>query len=186
MVYEKFNYYWWKNKLTPLQVKQLSTFIEKNNDGDEPEGIYNSSKKNIKTKKLIHLSKIRKLSFFEKIINDIIEVNNLHFGYNLFNPNNKGLYQCYNSKLKNEYKWHNDISNQPLSDIKLTVVINLSTKKYTGGDFQLHLDGEQSIKQINESGNIIMFKSILPHRVLPLLTGERKSLTLFLEGPRFI
>ena len=185
MVYEKFNYYWWKNKLTPLQVKQLSLFIEKNNDGDEPKTVFNSSKKNIKTKKIIHLSKIRQLSFFEKIINDILEVNNLHFGYDLFSPNNYGLYQCYDSKMKNNYDWHNDISSKLLSDIKLTVVINLSTKKYTGGDFQLHLNGEQSINQINESGNIILFKSILPHKVLPVINGERKTLTLFLEGPRF-
>jgi PKHD-type hydroxylase len=67
----------------------------------------------------------------------------------------------------------------------LTVIINLSTKKYTGGDFQIHLNGEQSISQINESGNMFMFKSILPHRVLPILSGERKTLTLFLEGPNF-
>ncbi len=184
MAYEKFNYYWWKNILTPSQIKQLTTFIEKNNDGDEPDGLFDSLKKNISTKKIIDLSKIRQFSFFEEMINHYHHANNNHFGYDLFNTDNKALYQCYNSKFKNEYKWHSDVSNQPLSDIKLTVIINLSTKKYTGGDFQLHLDGEKTMNELNESGNMFMFKSMIPHRVLPLLTGERKTLTLFLEGPR--
>ena len=186
MNYEKFNIYWWHNKFTSSQIKQLSTFIEKNNHGDEPDSFHSTSKKNIKTKKLIYLSKLEELSFFKQAIRDILEVNNLHFGYDLFDTyRNLGLYQCYDSKLNNEYKWHNDISVQPLMDMKLTVIINLSTKKYTGGDFQIHLNGEQSISQINESGNMFMFKSILPHRVLPILSGERKTLTLFLEGPTF-
>ena len=65
------------------------------------------------------------------------------------------------------------------------MVINLSTKEYTGGDFEIHLAGGQTIKQINGSGNMIMFKSLLPHRVLPIIKGERKTLTIFLEGPNF-
>ena len=186
MNYEKFNYYWWHNKFTSSQIKQLTSFIEKNNHGDEPDSFYNTSKKNIKTKKLIYLSKLEELSFFKQTIRDILEVNNLHFGYDLFDTyRNLGLYQCYDSKLNNEYKWHNDISAKPRTDMKLTVIINLSTKKYIGGDFEIHLDGGQTIKQINESGNMIMFKSILPHRVLPITKGERKTPTLFLEGPNF-
>ena len=183
---EKFNYYWWQNQFTSSQVKQLISSIEKNNHGDEPDSFHNTSSKNIKTKKLIYLSKLEELSFFKQAIRNILEVNNSYFGYDLFDTyRNLGIYQCYDSKFNNEYKWHSDISAKQLIDIKLTVVINLSTKEYTGGDFEIHLAGGQTIKQINGSGNMIMFKSILPHRVLPIIKGERKTLTIFLEGPNF-
>jgi predicted 2-oxoglutarate/Fe(II)-dependent dioxygenase YbiX len=38
---------------------------------------------------------------------------------------------------------------------------------------------------LKEIGGMIMFKSSTRHMVTPVLDGERKNLTLFLDGPNF-
>ena len=71
-------------------------------------------------------------------------------------------------------------------DCKLTLLINLSDEPYEGGQFQIHTENEpRTIDSYNKSGSAIIFKSHILHRVLPVTSGIRKSLALFLTGPRF-
>jgi predicted 2-oxoglutarate/Fe(II)-dependent dioxygenase YbiX len=41
------------------------------------------------------------------------------------------------------------------------------------------------IKELNNSGNTIMFKSAINHKVTPVTKGERRTLAIFLYGPAF-
>ena len=46
-------------------------------------------------------------------------------------------YNIYTSKNKGNFDWHLDsLSHDKCSDIKFTVLINTSTKKYEGGDLE--------------------------------------------------
>ena len=65
------------------------------------------------------------------------------------------------------------------------MLINVSTKKYEGGDFYICAGKEKHIKELNEPGNILMLKSHLLHKVTPVTKGERRTLTIFLKGPSF-
>ena len=78
-----------------------------------------------------------------------------------------------------------DASPLPHMDIKLTILINLSTKKYEGGSFFIFKGKEKNIKELDEPGNILMLKSYLLHKVTPVTKGERRTLTIFLKGPSF-
>jgi len=42
-----------------------------------------------------------------------------------------------------------------------------------------------SIPKFNKPGDMLMFKSYINHKVSPILSGERRTLTLFFHGPRF-
>ena len=88
-------------------------------------------------------------------------------------------------ELNKSYEWHNDSTKRPNNDIKLTGLINLSTEDYEGGEFQLNEGKEQTIEQFSKGGDMIMFKSHILHRVLPVRKGIRKSLAIFLIGPNF-
>lgn len=84
------------------------------------------------------------------------------------------------------YNWH--VDNFPLSgkptDRKLTVVILLSDpSEFEGGEFQMRLYGEFVAPL--KKGSMICFPSILEHRVTPVLSGVRKSATIWLSGERF-
>jgi len=84
------------------------------------------------------------------------------------------------------YNWHVDVF--PLigapTDRKLTVVCLLNDpEEYTGGVFQIRLYSEYTAPLVK--GSMIAFPSFLEHRVTPVLSGLRKSATIWLNGPRF-
>lgn len=84
------------------------------------------------------------------------------------------------------YNWHTDtfaLSGKP-QDRKLTVVCLLNDpSEFTGGEFQMRLYSEYTAPL--KKGSVIAFPSILEHRVLPVLSGVRKSATVWMKGPRF-
>ena len=110
------------------------------------------------------------------------------FGYNIFKTNNNDFlnYNIYDSNTRDNYDWHWDKSFSATFDTKLTLLINLSDEYYEGGDFQL-LTGnkEQTIEQFSKSGSAFMFKSHILHRVVPVTYGVRKSLAIWIDGPKF-
>ena len=118
----------------------------------------------------------------------IYSANNYHFGYNLYEINSfdNFLHTEYNSKNKGEYEWHVDASNNHVYDVKLTMLINTSLDKYEGGDFLVFLGRPILIKDFQNPGDVIIFKSSIYHKVTPLTKGSRSSLAFFLTGPRLL
>lgn len=84
------------------------------------------------------------------------------------------------------YGWHADffpLCGFPI-DRKLTAVCLLNDpSEFTGGEFQIRLYSEYTAPL--EKGTIIAFPSALEHRVVPVLSGLRKTATIWLNGPRF-
>jgi PKHD-type hydroxylase len=58
-------------------------------------------------------------------------------------------------------------------------------EQYEGGQFQLFNTNEYEVKELNIPGNVVMFKSYINHRVLPVTKGQRRTLAIFLKGPKF-
>ena len=91
----------------------------------------------------------------------------------------------YSYKNLEKYDWHTDETNRELIDIKMTILINLSLKEYEGGNFYLFKGNEIEVKELNNPGNVVMFKSYVNHKVTPITKGERRTLAIFLYGPAF-
>lgn len=182
--------YWsWKNVLDLKTVKEINKFIKSNYDliEDKNDKAFNENnviKKNNETY-LIFYGKIKQYIF--NLINNCYEVNKIYFGYDLWNieDNIYCNYNVYKDLNKSDYDWHIDQSPFPYSDIKLTVLINLSEKNFEGGDFFLESTNLTEIKELKEIGSMVMFKSFTRHKVTPVTKGERKNLALFLNGPNF-
>jgi PKHD-type hydroxylase len=84
------------------------------------------------------------------------------------------------------YNWHTDTFtlSGASTDRKITVVCLLNdVAEFEGGKFQMRLYGEYEAPL--EKGTIIAFPSILEHKVTPVISGIRKSATIWLNGPRF-
>lgn len=82
------------------------------------------------------------------------------------------------------YSWHTDtfmLCGKPL-DRKITVVALLNDE-FEGGEFDVRLYREYQAPL--GKGSILAFPSMLEHRVRPVLSGIRRSATLWLSGPRF-
>lgn len=84
------------------------------------------------------------------------------------------------------YTWHLDsggmISNSPR---KLSMVLQLSDpSEYEGGDLEIFA-GPEPTKIEKKKGLIVAFPSFMLHRVTPVTRGIRRTLVVWLSGPRF-
>lgn len=84
------------------------------------------------------------------------------------------------------YNWHVDVF--PMShkdfDRKVSVICLLSDpSEFEGGEFEVKL--YQEYKAPLKKGSVIAFPSILEHRVTPVISGLRRSATVWLNGPKF-
>ena len=79
-----------------------------------------------------------------------------------------------------EYDWHIDLKGGKGADMKLTCLLNLSEEPYEGGDFYLAVNKE---KLEFNSGNGLVFTSLIAHKITPVIKGERISLTYWGDGP---
>lgn len=85
-----------------------------------------------------------------------------------------------------EYPYHRDkTAAGEMSDVKLTVILNLSDKEYQGGDFYFQMGEHKLIPEIAEPGTVLIFPSYLYHRVSPVTKGQRITLSAWLEGPNW-
>ena len=184
---EKFHYWKWESYYKPKYVSKLNRFIVKNLRAGEGRdaaavGTKGEKKKYVKAR-YISYQKLRPLLY--PLPHDIEWINQKQFGVDLYPINLRSFcnYNVYYSSTEDHYDWHVDGTSNLMDDMKFTVVINLSDGPYTGGDFQIYHNDlyEVSFK----SGDVLMFRSFLNHKITPLLSGERKTLVFFLYGPRW-
>ena len=185
-----YQYWTWLNVISPEESKDLVNFINLNYDKVEPDGLGATteegvSKKNLNCKQISWCKIKDKLNF---ILDRAYSINNNHFGFSLYPKNDHDIFNLntYNENVKASYDWHVDESRDLMQDIKLTVLINLSTQSYKGGKFSMFHTNEFSIPDYDKPGSMIMFKSYMNHKVSPVTSGERISLAGFLKGPKFI
>ena len=117
----------------------------------------------------------------------LTQTSRTEFGYNVYNLNMHDpiIYNKYHTDM-NRYDWHGDGSDDPRYDIKITALINISQEEYEGGEFQIFVCGEKTVTEFANPGDVILLKSHVQHRVLPVTSGERKTLAIFLPGPKFV
>ena len=178
-------FWYWENNFNRSQLKEINKIIKEKEDKQYKDAPARTVKKvaNVTGVEYRHLKNILHDTFQRFNL-----VNKYNFGYSLFEPNDfdNFLHTEYNSKDKGEYDWHIDDSNNYIYDVKFTVLINTSLKKYEGGEFFLYFGKPVLINKFSKPGDIIMFKSSIYHKVNPVTKGSRNTLAFFLKGPRFI
>jgi PKHD-type hydroxylase len=116
-------------------------------------------------------------------------INQTHYNFNIYQIQNSFQYTVYNEDDQGHYKWHADMDdflNKPVR--KLTAILQLTDEDdYSGGDLELSITGDQNeaVKIPKLKNFFIIFPSYLPHRVLPVVKGTRKTIVTWVYGPRF-
>lgn len=176
----KFIYYYIPKLFDNKQIKQINSILKKGEPFDKGANTkktstcFSSPYKNIKNI----------IPEFEDRIS-IINRDSFGFVIDRFFNEDHFIMNIYDHKDKAEYNWHTDGTTfESNFTTKLTVLINLSEKKYEGGEFSLFTgSGAEVIKQFEEPGSIIVFPPFVPHRVSPVTKGQRISGTFFVSGP---
>lgn len=115
----------------------------------------------------------------------IAQANKDHF---LYNVDDFGPMQYTKYKKDGHYCWHWDVFFGWQKNIrKISVVVFLNEPEdYEGGEFEIVTNGNlDEIKQLKPlKGDVLFFASWMPHRVLPVTSGERNTLVTWVTGPR--
>lgn len=132
---------------------------------------------------------------FNKFNQIVYNINEEYYGFDLYGYDTF-QYTVYDGMNQGHYDWHSDLLyGIDLGDTlhssitrKLTMVMLLNEPDvdFTGGEFQLNVGRESEAATINmKKGSVILFPSFVLHRVKPVLSGVRKSLVIWVEGPKF-
>ena len=181
---------YWNEIFNTEQVKEINRVIENNYDPKKTD--YPATRadgtvpKNISSVKIIYYHQIK--YFVGDLVNNAIDLTEREFGYHVDSKHNldKCNFNVYDSKSKDHYDWHTDGSESDEFDCKCTLLINLSTEPYKGGEFQIYpYSAPVDIFEFSKPGSAFMFKSFVSHRVKPVTSGMRKTLSIFMDGPKF-
>lgn len=189
-----YTYTWWDGAFNDEDIKTILNHcnsLEKENatiigtnDAKETEKTRVSTIKFVK--KDDHTSWI-----FDKF-NAVIEgLNERFYNYNL-NGYDSFQYTEYDCEKLGKYDWHQDMlhgSNTLGYTRKLSLVMNLTEpgEDYEGGRFQFNVGREEEPETIHfPKGRIVAFPSYMIHRVTPVMRGIRKSIVIWVLGPKFI
>ena len=188
MTTNKASYWTWENIFLQDEIKKLNKTLLKNSLNTE--SFKNTAKDNkgaSKKEAITHYILYGKIKHLLKdTIDRVMSTNEHYFGYDIYPLNDFVCinYNIYDSASKGKYDWHMDQNRSPILDFKLTMLINLSEEYFEGGDFLLQETNTVQVDKFKTPGSVIIFKPYLRHKVTPVTKGIRKTLTIFLSGPR--
>lgn len=119
---------------------------------------------------------------FDRLDWVIREINNRYYHFDITSFGNFQYCEYYGNN-GGKYDWHTDSSfGNPSDDTRKLSLSLLLNDEFEGGDFELNWAGN---KVDLKKGQLIVFPSVLMHRVKPVMKGVRKSLVVWMMGPNF-
>jgi len=101
----------------------------------------------------------------------------LHHGLQL-------IHYSADEKIKGHYDWHIDAGNGEVATRKISFTCQLSDPNtYTGCELIINNHTNELIGT-QECGSIHMFPSYMPHKVSPIISGNRYALVVWIHGSR--
>jgi PKHD-type hydroxylase len=131
--------------------------------------------------------------FFGKMNHAINSINSCYYGFDL-NGYDAFQYTSYNAAELGTYHWHMDcflggkeygLPNDMIQPRKLSLTLALN-EDYEGGEFQVNMGDQQSPVIVpSRKGRIIAFPSYVIHTVRPVTKGFRRSIVIWVTGPKW-
>ncbi len=148
---------------------------------------------NVRISKVAFMNKNENTEWlFEKFNYVINRTNHEYYGFDLYGYESI-QYTTYDKD--GTFDWHTDLlyddklGNTKEGDtrkLSLVMLLNTPGEDFTGGEFLINAGKQEDAIKIDMSrGTVVMFPSFVPHRVAPILSGVRKSLVIWVEGPKF-
>ena len=127
--------------------------------------------------------------YVDKLLSSYVQEANMRGNWN-FIITGKEQPQFAGYKEGDFYDWHKDCSIETSLYRKLSATVQLSDPSYyKGGQFEIKTLWGQPLpmdKETTERGTVIIFPSILDHRVTPIVKGTRYSIVQWFNGPDFV
>jgi len=128
---------------------------------------------------------------FERFNHVIDSLNRDFFGLNL-NGYSDIQYTVYRSSNEGKYDYHIDCGlgekreeQGEMRKLSLVMLLSEPVIDFSGGELQIKLSDHDMTLDMWK-GRIVAFPSFILHRVRPVHLGIRKSLVIWVEGPKFV
>lgn len=113
------------------------------------------------------------------------QLNAQFYGFDLFGFVDDLQYTVYTGS-GDHYGWHVDRGSDTVAPRKLSMTVQLSAPdEYEGGDLEFMINGDRIDRARREQGLVYVFPSFVMHQVTPVTRGTRRSLVVWLSGPKF-
>jgi PKHD-type hydroxylase len=183
----KYFWYTYKDFFSKKELKELNDVLLNSKDNDKydrPSLLENKIKECD-----VSISSYSSAKHILYKIDEVMKhINTTVFGFDIYPLNDFQdvfLNQYYSSN-KGYYNFHYD--GEPHTEVftsKITVLINTSEEKYTGGEFCIFDGREIVIEEFNEPGTVLLFPSFLYHAVKPVTKGARSTVAIWCRGPHW-
>lgn len=177
------DYYFYKDLYSNEELKDIRNII----DGNPSSYIADSPAPGKSA-----IVKVMDTYYFNNALNKFfrasLEVNNKIYGFDIFPLMPSTVHINTYTSENGEYKYHRDAESPGYkNDYKLTVILNISEEPYEGGKFEIFLgqDNNSHVEVLDHPGSILIFPSFLYHRVTPVTSGTRKTISAWIAGPGF-
>lgn len=175
---------WWNDGFTSREIKDIISIGDDYAQDD-------STIDNGRTDNVIRKSKVawinnntRTTWLYDRMAFIARQLNGQFFDFDLYGFVEDFQYTVYGED-GDHYTWHMDKGRTTSSPRKLSLVLQLSDpSEYDGGDLEI-FTGNQSTILEKKKGIIHAFPSFVMHRVTPVTRGVRKTLVIWVAGPKF-
>jgi PKHD-type hydroxylase len=129
--------------------------------------------------------------FITRINEALEQANKAFFGFDLYGYS-YFQYAEYEGTENGKYDAHTDLifsRDKPsymvdTRKLSLSLLLSEPEKDFIGGEFFIHLSQNPTLHNLKR-GQMIVFPSFMLHGVSPVLSGIRKSIVIWVEGPKF-
>jgi len=194
--YVTHSYVYWDNIFTEDELNSISQMSVDDSLSDS-RTLQTGLTEYRKSKVNFHHPNDDNIWIFDRLNNLINHVNNEFFNFDL---NGYEFYQYseYREEDSGHYNWHTDVAlgGDNLNEFKqgfagletrklsISLLLNEPEVDFSGGDFYVKMDDEGTHVPCKK-GRAILFPSYTLHKVSPVTKGVRKSLVVWVTGPKF-
>ena len=189
-------YTWWDNPFTDEELKLVNDYCDTLEVYKGKIGLYENSEASIDTStrnsNICFFNSTQENSWIFHRFNAIIEqLNDQFYGFDLQGYDSI-QYGVYEETEQQHYTWHMDtfLGSNPNKDLmrklSITFLLNEPNVDFEGGEFEINVGNHKTPTVAETKKNrAICFPSWLIHRVKPVTKGIRKSLVIWVTGPKF-
>ena len=179
------NFAYWEKAFNDEEISRIIQIGEKNHGLDKAQVFGGNTPDSIRKSKVSWIGLNDESQFIYDRLRDIaVYMNGKHFQFDLYGFVEHLQYTVYDGD-GSHYTWHIDKGQPDVSPRKLTLVVQLSDpSEYEGGNLNF-MTGENHDVGKKQKGLLYAFPSYLLHRVTPVTSGVRRSLVVWLSGPKF-
>lgn len=180
------HYVFWRETFSPPELDAIVALGE----GRPQE----KAKVGLEYGELEHVNRISRVCWLEeddetawlhqRIWSLVTAINNGTYSFDISGFSDKLQYAVYHSSERGHFDWHIDQGPKGAYR-KISLTLQLShPSEYEGGDLVFNT-GQKIEAAPRERGFLVAFPSYTQHRVMPVTAGVRRSLVIWVTGPKF-